>query len=57
MNERTIGPYKVAGRLIGRRDGSRVILSWSDDAERVAAFARAARSDRADLCSSWETYG
>jgi len=48
---------KVAGRLIGRRDGSRVTLSWSDDAKRVAAFARAARSDRADLCSSWETYG
>ena len=42
---------KVAGRLIGRRDGSRVVLSWSDDAERVAAFARAARSDRADLCT------
>jgi hypothetical protein len=48
---------KVAGRLIGRRVGARVVLSWSDELQLVAAYASSARGDRAELCKSWESYG
>jgi hypothetical protein len=48
---------KVAGQLIGRRVGARSVLAWSDELELVAAYASASRGDRADLCSSWESYG
>ena len=48
---------EVAGRLIGRRVGARAVLSWSDEPQLVAAYASSARSDRAELCTSWESYG
>jgi hypothetical protein len=48
---------EVAGDVIGRRVGSRAVLSWSDEAQLVAAYASSARGDRAELCSSWESYG
>ena len=40
-----------------RRVGSRAVLSWSDEPQLVAAYASSARRDRAELCSSWESYG
>jgi hypothetical protein len=48
---------KVAGDLIGRRVGARAVLSWSDEPQRVAAYASSKRSDRSELCDSWESYG
>jgi hypothetical protein len=48
---------EIAGDVIGRSVGSRAVLSWSDEPQLIAAYASSARGDRAELCSSWESYG
>ena len=49
-------PKQVEGKLIGRRVGSRLVLSWTDNDDRIAAFAVATPKHAKRLCSAWEKY-
>ena len=49
-------PKQVEGKLIGRRVGNRLVLSWTDADDRVAAFAVTTPKSAKQLCSAWEKY-
>jgi hypothetical protein len=49
-------PKTVEGKLIGRRVGRRLVLAWTDDDDRVAAFATATPKRAKQLCRAWEKY-
>jgi hypothetical protein len=49
-------PKTVAGKLIGRRVGRRLVLAWTDDRVRVAAYATATPGTAKKLCKAWERY-